>query len=436
MPRISTASCSANCRPMHDLSPVPNGLYRVPGRALTRSGAKRSGSNSSGLGPQRGSRCSAADHDDRPVALAHRVLAGQQGVFAGGPVVAGHGRLQPQRLVEHPAHIAQLGDLLELRALLLAPHLVHFCSGAGEHLGVTRQEVQREGQCARGGFVTGDEEVDHLVADVGRVEVRRQHDLEQVVVVARPFSTARGDDLVGDAVHIRGVATNLALVVVGDEPGQEGAPENAEPVGTAQALDHVLDERVHGFGPEAAEGVAGRAPTDGLQRHAGGVGRHIDGVRSGPSVPVRGQLCGHVEHHRVVAAHGGLREGRHQELVGLVPVRLVVVGGEQPVATQEAQRLQVATDVLAEPPFVVEVGDQVGAGHDDVAGTHERELINRPEVFGVIDRRLGRSVAVEGEDVAQQRNPPPRMGNAGVLDRLRLEHRHFSSLQSCYTCVK
>ncbi len=57
-----------------------------------------------------------------------------------------------------------------------------------------------------------------------------------------------------------------------------------------------------------------------------------------------------------------------------MPVRLVVVGGEQPVAAQDPQRLQVATDVLAEPAFVVEVGDEVGAGRDDVAGTHEREL--------------------------------------------------------------
>ncbi len=52
------ASWSANCRPMQARSPVPNGLYACGERAASASGLKRDGSNSSGLSPQAGSRCS------------------------------------------------------------------------------------------------------------------------------------------------------------------------------------------------------------------------------------------------------------------------------------------------------------------------------------------------------------------------------------------
>ena len=127
----------------------------------------------------------------------------------------------------------------------------------------------------------------------------------------------------------------------------------------------LLDEWVRGFGPGSSRrSTAAHRPT------VSSVTRVVSADTSTVTAPARRSQrdvnLGHVEHHRVVAAHGRLREGRHQELVGLVPVRLVVVGGEQPVATQEAQRLQVATLLLAQLPFVIEVGDQVGTGDDDL----------------------------------------------------------------------
>ncbi len=58
MPSSMVASCSANCRPMQARSPVPKGLKACGERAASGSASNREGSNSSGLSPQTGSRCS------------------------------------------------------------------------------------------------------------------------------------------------------------------------------------------------------------------------------------------------------------------------------------------------------------------------------------------------------------------------------------------
>lgn len=201
-----------------------------------------------------------------------------------------------------------------------------------------------------------DEEVEQLIADVCGVEIGAEHRVEHVVVAAQADGAAFGHDLVGQAVQIGRVAAHPALGEAGDGVGQEGLPQHAHVVRTLQRRDHVVAERVGLLGGEAAEGVSRRAATDGLQGGTRRVRRDVDrAALTRPVVPAGGEFGRDVEHDRVVAPHGGLAEGRHQQVVGTTPVRLVVVRGEQPVAADHPQRLDVGPDVLAESRLVVEV---------------------------------------------------------------------------------
>jgi hypothetical protein len=74
--------------------------------------------------------------------------------------------------------------------------------------------------------VTGDEEVDQLVADVGRVEVRRQHDFQQVIVMAESLLAAPGDDLVGHPMQVVRIALDVALLAPGQELRQPAGAQN------------------------------------------------------------------------------------------------------------------------------------------------------------------------------------------------------------------
>ena len=116
----------------------------------------------------------------------------------------------------------------------------------------------------------------------------------------------------------------------------------------------------------------------------------------------------------MIAAHRGLAEGRHQQLVGLEPVRLVVIRREQPVAADDPQCLDIGSDMLAEPGLVVEVGHRIGTGGDDVAGTQEPEFADRPE-FGHAHRVLHRRVGLQSEHVTEQRYPSRRVGQFRIL---------------------
>ena len=220
-----------------------------------------------------------------------------------------------------------------------------------------------------------------------------------------------------------------------EELRQERLPQHADPVGPLEPGHHVFDERVHRLGCEAAERMPGRAASDGLQGHPGRVGRYLDRLPScGPAIPTGGQLVGDVEHDRVVTPHRLLAEGGHQHIVGLLPVRLVVVGGEQAVAAQDAQRLDVGADVLAEAGLVAEFGHRFRPSGDDVPRPQEPELEDRSEL-GQRHRRLRRSVRAESQHIAQHRYPSARVWQRRIGPAV-VHSGHVASLRRCCTCVK
>jgi hypothetical protein len=75
-------------------------------------------------------------------------------------------------------------------------------------------------------------------------------------------------------------------------------------------------------------------------------------------IPAVDQTATDVEHRTVVVAQTGIAESRHQDVMGLLPVRLTVEGGEQAVACQRANPGQRRRQVLGEPAFIAELVDQ------------------------------------------------------------------------------
>ncbi len=293
--------------------------------------------------------------DERPRAAPHRVLLREHGVLACLAGEGGGGRPEPQRLVEHPAYIAQPGDLGVVGPGGVAPHRVDLGAGAGGDLRVQGEVVQGEGEGAGGGLVSGDEEGDDLAAHVVRGEpfaglrVRGlQHPVEQVTVAVAAGAASGGDHGVDRAVEQR----DVVLVAAGggaQEQRGERSGDGVAALGVGEGAHHGGDEGVRAGAFERAEVVAEAGAGDRLQRQLGHVGGHVDGAaRRLLQVPAVDQPFGDVQHHRVVAAHRLPAEPGGEHVVRELPVRLVVVGGEQPVPGDGAQIGHAEADVLGE----------------------------------------------------------------------------------------
>jgi hypothetical protein len=129
-------------------------------------------------------------------------------------------------------------------------------------------------------------------------------------------------------------------------------------------------------------------------------------------VPRGDQPVGDLQHRGVVVAHRLQRERRQENVVGRVPVRLVVVRGEQPVAGHRADAFEGRCHMLGEPGLIGEFGDQIRPGHqhhltpEEALGEDRPELPGQPHV--VLHRRLTRDahhIAHKGNSLRRVRNP-------------------------------
>lgn len=286
--------------------------------------------------------------------------------------------------------------------------------------------------------MSGHQEGDQLVADVDRVQVRAEHELQQIIGCPAGHRAPGGDDLVGCRGEVPAVPTHLAFGQPLEEFRQRTGPGRAQQVAVFEPGHHVPDEGVHGVAVEQPERVSGRTPGDGLQGRPGGVGRHVDGAPPHGAVPSGEELAGDLEHGVVVAVHRRLGEGRHQEFMRRIPIGLIVVGGEQPVADDQPQRLHLHADVFAEPGLVVEFADDVGALGDHITRTERGEFEERPEAGGHPGQRLGGLVDVHREQVTENRQPSWRMRQLRNVGRFGPggEAGHTSNFLRCCTHVK
>ena len=121
---------------------------------------------------------------------------------------------------------------------------------------------------------------------------------------------------------------------------------------------HGVDEGMHGVAVEGVEAVAEAAQRDGVEGEPGHVGGDIDRFARIQPLPLLHQLGGDVVHHRHVVPHRLLAEVRQQDVVGLRPVRIIGVGGEQSGAPAEASdRLLPVPDELVEPLVIAQIID-------------------------------------------------------------------------------
>ena len=360
---------------------------------------------------------------DRLVAMEHRGQHGDEGalaqlVFPADRLVlvrieteGWRGRPQPQRLLQDLADIDELVHLARGRlGVHVAPeNTIDLLVGLLQHVRIVQQEVDGEGQHPARGLVTGDQEGVHLVADVDVVEPLAgllvepaQHEAQQVGlggVVGRHLA-ALADDAVGDAVHEADIFLELlARLALGDVLERQAA--------------HLHDgfERAHqrldiGMVIAAIEGVetvVEAAQADRVEGERGHVPHHVDLLVGVQPLPLGHELVGDVEHALVVGLHHAVCEGRQQDVVRLLPVRLLGLGGEKGVAAQHAHPAQRPADRLVEPLLVAQFGDQVGARHDDKRRAHHVEPEDRPLLAGDPHQVLDRRPAVDGQHVAQQR---------------------------------
>ena len=129
-------------------------------------------------------------------------------------------------------------------------------------------------------------------------------------------------------------------------------------------------------------------------------------------------LLGDVEHALVIGLHHAMREGRQQDVVRLLPVGLLRLGGEQRIAAQHAHPAQRAAHRLVEALLVAQLGHQVGARDDDQRCAHHVEPEDRALLARDAHEVLDRRAAVDREHVAQHRRAR-RMRN-----RMQLVARH------------
>src|SRR5690606_7928998 len=109
-----------------------------------------------------------------PIALLEAVFAvTDRDLMARLAEITGRDRPQPQRFIDHPPQIPQLRDVLVAGYRPVAPRemVVDLGARSCRDLGILRQLVEREGQCARAGLVASDQERQDLVADIGGIEM-------------------------------------------------------------------------------------------------------------------------------------------------------------------------------------------------------------------------------------------------------------------------
>ena len=169
---------------------------------------------------------------------------------------------------------------------------------------------------------------------------------------------------------------------------------------------------------ERVEPVVEAAQADRVEGERGHVAHHVDLLVGVQPLPLGDQLVGNIQHPLVVGLHHAMSECRQEDVVRLLPVGLLRIGGEKRIAAQHAYPAQRAAHRLVEAFLVAELLHEVGSGHHDQRRTHHVE----PEDGALLARDahqvLDGSAAVDGEHVAEQRRAR-RMGN-----RMQLVARH------------
>jgi hypothetical protein len=181
------------------------------------------------------------------------------------------------------------------------------------------------------------------------------------------------------------------------------------------------DEGVERLAVQAVEPVAEPAQRDGVEGHGGHVvGDVHDVVVVVEPGPLRHQLVGDVEHGRHVVPHRRLAERRHEDVVRLLPDRVVVGGGEQATAGRALTGLfHPCGQLLVEGGVVADLVHHGRVADEDPCLPADRDLIDRSVFLGELHEALDRALHVEIEDIAEERHT---FRSADVVERHSVSH--------------
>ncbi len=320
-------------------------------------------------------------------------------------------RPQPQRFLQYLRDVGELRDLLigRPRVGIGAEHAVDFLIGLLQHVGMLEQRVERAGQQAAGGLVARDQEGIDLVADVDVVELLAgcavdtgHHGAEHVLLALGGFrvAAALGDDLVDHLVHEGDVLRQILAALLQPQAFQRDAASHHDGLERAHQRFH---ERMVVAAIERIEAVVEAAEADSVERQRRHVVNDVDLFVAVEPLPFLDQLFGDIDHARMVGRHRAVAERLQQDVVGLAPVRLIGIGGEQPVAADRAHPAQRPAHRLVETLLVGEFIDQIVAGDDDERRAHHVEPEDRPELLGQPHQVLNGRRCIQRQHIADHR---------------------------------
>ena len=338
------------------------------------------------VAPDRAIFVQAGDQHDGLIGLLDLVLAADDlDVLVRRHGIGGRRRPDAQGFFQHFRDVVELCHLLvgRRRRDIRAEHTVHLRHGLGHDVGVLQQVVDGEREQPAGRLVAGDQEGDRLIADLqiiqplaGFLVDAGHHVGQQIALVLGQFGMRAPllDDPVHRLIHVADVGLELVLSVSADDVLER---QTTRAHGGVERAHHGVDERVIVAAVETIEAIVESREADRVERQRGHVAHDVDLVVGVEARPLLDQLGRDIRHHRVVANHGPLGEVRQQDVVRLRPVRLVGVGGEQPIASERADAAQGPAHCLVEARLVRQFGYQIGAGDDDNGFAHHVEPVDR-----------------------------------------------------------
>ena len=234
--------------------------------------------------------------------------------------------------------------------------------------------------------------------------------------------------------HRQQVLRHATRAVFGDqvvEVGVQGRPVGIE--SRCGAVGHDLDQCRHEGARDGGqtlmvvrlEASAEARQADGVHRQLLQVAGHVDGVVAHRRIPA-GHQCGvDLQHRRVVVPQPGVTESGQEHVVGLLPVRLTVEGGEQPVTGQWPDPRQRPGQVLGEPGLVAEFLDEfhragVQLPHAAVVAVEQRPVQLAEQVDG---QRVGPT-----GQIGRRREPLDRGDVVELRGQRRRELGHARSI--------
>jgi hypothetical protein len=249
-----------------------------------------------------------------------------------------------------------------------------------------------------------------------------QHGLQQVGVFALiRIGLSGGDQLIDERVLDRYIFPHPAM------PAEIEAALDwklAQAIGgVLQRINHRDHERMRLLAVEGIEAIGKSAQPDRIERQSGHVGGDVDILAWIEPRPFLHQLSGNVAHLWQIAADRHRAERRRQDIVRLLPVRLVGPGGEQAIANDDPSLQQSGSKDFVEPMIIADFIDQLEARQHRERAARKLEPEYWPIELGKLDQVEQRRIALEVEQIADDRMTG-RLGNE--IQRGLRHHALFS----------